>query len=128
MSNTTRASLIVLAGALFATAAGAAPSSAAKPGAVALPVINVTATADQKFAPNHIVLHVNKRQTLRFTSVAGVHGIASTDLGIPATMIMPDKPISVAVTPKNAGTFKIPCTIVCGANHADMLLTVEVKP
>ena len=121
-----RLSAIVLGGVVLATAA--IPASAAKPGPKMLPVVNIVATADQKFAPDHIVLHVGKRQTLHFTSTGGVHGIGSTDLGIPATTIMPDKPVSVVVTPKKAGTYKLPCTIVCGAGHADMALTVDVKP
>jgi cytochrome c oxidase subunit 2 len=127
MKNTVRSSAIIVAGALL-LAAAAVPGSAAKPHQAALPVVNVVATADQKFAPDHVVLHAGKRQTLRFTSLAGVHGIASTDLGIPSTMITPDKPVSVSVTPKKAGTYKVPCSIVCGPGHADMALTVEVKP
>ena len=119
-----RSSVIVLAGMLW-VATAALTASAAKP--PALPVVAIVATADQTFKPNHVVLHVNKRQTLRFTSAAGVHGIGSADLGIPATMIMPDKPVDIVVTPKKAGTYKLPCTIVCGPNHADMALTVEVK-
>jgi heme/copper-type cytochrome/quinol oxidase subunit 2 len=127
MENTTRASAIVLVGALFAASATAVPAAAAKPRA-ALPIVNIVATADQKFAPDHIVLHVSKRQTLRFTSTGGAHGIASEALGIPSTMIVPDRPVSISVTPKKAGTYKVPCAIVCGAGHADMALTVEVKP
>jgi heme/copper-type cytochrome/quinol oxidase subunit 2 len=123
-----RLSVIVFVGALLAATTAAVPTSAAKPQMTALPVVNVVATADQKFAPDHIVLHVNKRQTLRFTSAGGVHGIVSTDLGIPATMIMPGKPVSIAVTPKKAGTYRIPCTIVCGPGHADMALTIQVNP
>ena len=121
-----RMSAIILGGVLLATAA--LPASAKKPITKMLPVVNIVATADQKFAPDHVVLHVGKRQTLRFTSAAGVHGIGSTDLGIPATMITADKPVSVVVTPKKAGTYKLPCTIVCGPGHADMALTVDVKP
>jgi cytochrome c oxidase subunit 2 len=119
-----RSSAIALAGALFAVATATVPASAATP----LPVINVVGTAQQKFAPDHIVLHVGKAQTLRFSSTGGVHGIASPDLGIPATTIMPGKPVSVSVTPKKAGTYRLPCTIVCGPGHADMSLTVVVKP
>ena len=121
-----RLSAIVLGGAVFAAAV--CPASAAKPGPKAPAVVNIVATADQRFAPDHIVIHVGKRQTLRFTTSAGVHGIGSAELGIPATMIVPDKPVSVNVTAKKAGTFKVPCTIVCGPGHADMVLTVEVKP
>ena len=121
-----RLSAIILGGVVLATVA--VPASAAKPVPKMLPVVNIVATADQKFAPDHVVLHVGKRQTLRFTSTGGVHGIGSADLGIPATMITADKPVSVAVTPKKAGTYKLPCTIVCGPGHADMALTVDVKP
>ena len=121
-----RFSATVLAGVVFATAAVSA--SGAKPAPKALPAVNVVATADQKFVPDHIVLHVGKMQTVRFTSTGGVHGVQSNDLGIPSTMIMPDKPVSVRVTPKKAGTYKMACTIVCGPGHAGMALTVQVKP
>ena len=58
-----RLSTVVLAGFVFA--ALAVPVAAAKPAATA--PINITATAEQKFSPDHIVLHVGKPQTLRFT-------------------------------------------------------------
>jgi cytochrome c oxidase subunit 2 len=117
-----RLSAIMLAG--FAFAVWAVPVWAAK----AVPVINITATAEQKFSPDHIVLHVGKPQVLRFTSASGVHGVESKDLGIGSTTIMPGTPVSVTVTPRKAGTFRVPCAIVCGPGHADMALTVEVKP
>jgi heme/copper-type cytochrome/quinol oxidase subunit 2 len=123
-----RPSAIVLTAALFTVAASAAPGSAASHKNSAQPIINVVATADQKFSPDHIVLHVGKPATLHFSSSGGVHGIASPDLGIPATMLMPGKPVSFHVTPKKAATYKLPCTIVCGPNHADMALTIQVKP
>ena len=123
-----RASAIALLGTMLAVATAAVPASAAKPQKAPLPVVNVVATADQKFAPDHIVLHVSKRQTLRFTSTGGVHGIVSKDLAIPATMITPGKPVSVTVTPKKAGTYKVQCSIMCGPGHADMALTIVVKP
>jgi len=120
-----RAPTIVFLAALFVVATAAVPASAANS---PLPIINVVATADQKFAPDHTVLHVGKRQTLRFTSTGGVHGIVSKDLGIPSTMIVPGKPVSISVTPKKAGTYKVPCSIVCGPAHGDMALTIVVKP
>ncbi|GAC1412542.1 MAG: hypothetical protein NVSMB64_22830 [Candidatus Velthaea sp.] len=121
-----RFSAIALAGVVLASATVSA--SSAKVGPKTLPIVNIVATAEQKFMPDHVVLHVGKRQTLRFTSTGGVHGVESKDLGLPPTTIMPDKPVSVMVTPKKAGTYKIPCTIVCGPGHADMALTVDVKP
>jgi len=119
-----RLSAVLLAG--FAISAIALPVSAAKPAATT--PITITATAEQKFTPDHVVLHVGKPQTLRFTSTGGVHGVASSDLGIPATTIMPGTPVSVVVTPAKAGTYVVHCTIVCGPGHADMALTVVVKP
>ena len=124
--ETMRSLSMLLAGAMLASVSAAAPAATTKHSA-AVPVTKIVATADQKFAPDHIVLHVNKRQTLQFTSAAGVHGVASSELGIPATTITPDKPVSVTVTPKKVGTYKVPCSIVCGAGHADMALTIEVK-
>ena len=109
-------------------AAVSVTAMAANPDPKAKAVINVVGTADQKFDPAVVTMHVGKTQTLHLSSSGGVHGIASPELGIPATTIIPDKPVSVIVTPKKAGTYKLPCTIVCGANHADMLLTIEVKP
>jgi cytochrome c oxidase subunit II len=123
-----RASAIALLGTMLAFATAAVPTSAAKPQKAPLPVVNIVATADQKFAPDHIVLHVRKRQTLRFTSAASVHGIVSKDLGIPATMITADKPVSVSVTPQKAGSYKLQCSIMCGPGHADMALTIVVQP
>lgn len=110
------------------TASATVSASPAKTSPKALPVVNIVATAEQKFVPDHVVLHVGKPQTLHFSSTGGVHGVQSTDLGIPSTMIMPGKPVSVSVKPKSTGTYKIPCSIVCGPNHADMALTVQVKP
>ena len=109
-------------------AAVSVTAMAANPDPKAKPVINVVATADQKFDPAVVTMHVGKPQALRLSSSGGVHGIVSPELGIPATMIVPDKPVSIVVTPKTVGTYKLPCTIVCGANHATMLLTIEVKP
>jgi|SRR5471030_26133 len=116
----------LIIGLAFIAGIGCTPIAASA--AKQAPVVNVAATADQTFSPNTITLHRGKPVTLRFQSSGGVHGIASPDLGIPATMIMPGKPVSFAVTPSKAGTFVLPCTIVCGAHHADMRLTVQVKP
>ncbi len=120
------ASAIILVGTLFAAATAAVPT-ATKPD-LTVPVVGVVATADQKFAPDHLVLPLGKRQTLRFTSASGVHGIVSPELGISSTMVTPDQPVTISVTPKKAGTYKVPCSIVCGPGHADMVLTIEVKP
>lgn len=89
------------------------------------PSIDVVA-ANWKFTPATITLHVNETTQLRLTSTSGVHGIKSADLGIPLTTITPGKFVTVEVTPKKAGTYVLPCEIMCGPGHADMKLTVVV--
>ena len=80
-----------------------------------------------KFTPNTITLHTGETTTLRFTSSGGVHGVKSDELGIPLTTITPGNFVTVDVTPKKAGTYVLPCQIMCGAGHADMKLTVVVQ-
>jgi cytochrome c oxidase subunit 2 len=95
--------------------------------AVAHPTIDIVAS-NWKFTPNTITLHVGEAQELRLTSSGGVHGIKSDDLGIPMTIITPGKFVTVTATPKKAGTYVVPCAVICGAGHPDMKLTVVVEP
>jgi heme/copper-type cytochrome/quinol oxidase subunit 2 len=95
--------------------------------AVAHPAVDV-AVANWKFTPNKIEAHVGEATTLRFTSSEGVHGVESSDLGIPKTTIMPGKLVEVTFTPKKAGTYVVQCAIMCGDGHDKMALTIEVKP
>ncbi len=89
------------------------------------PSIDVVAS-NWKFTPDTITVHLNEPTTLRLTSSEGVHGIASTDLGIPKTTIFPNRFVTVAFVPKKLGTYKVYCAIICGAGHANMTLTVKV--
>ena len=81
-----------------------------------------------KFIPAKVEAHVGAPMTLMFTSSEGVHGVESAELGIAKTMIVPDKLSEVKFTPKKAGTYVLHCTIVCGAGHDAMMLTVNVLP
>ena len=95
--------------------------------AAAHPSIDIVAS-NWKFTPASIELHVGETTVLRLTSSEGVHGLQSDELGIAQTTIVPDTFTSVSVTPKKAGTYVIHCSVVCGAGHADMALTVKVLP
>lgn len=106
--------VVVLAFALFAKTTPAHPS------------MDVVAS-NWKFTPATITLHTGETTTLRLTSTEGVHGIKSEELGIPQTTIVPGKFVTVDVTPKKAGTYVIPCSIICGPGHANMKLTVVVQ-
>jgi cytochrome c oxidase subunit II len=81
-----------------------------------------------KFAPNTITLKVGVPQTLRLSSVEGVHGLQSDALGISQTLIIPGKETDVTVTPKKAGTYVLHCSVPCGTGHETMTLTVKVEP
>jgi len=93
--------------------------------ALAHPSIDVVAS-NWKFTPATIELHVGETTTLRLTSSEGVHGLQSDDLGIAQTTIMPGAFSKVDVTPKKAGTYVLHCSIMCGAGHPNMTLTVTV--
>lgn len=97
------------------------------PKASAHPTIDIVAS-NWKFEPGTITLHVGEAQQLRLTSSEGVHGLKSDALGIPQTLITPGKFTIITVTPKKAGTYVVHCSIVCGAGHPNMALTVKVVP
>lgn len=113
-----RARLYVILAVLF----GAMMSQAAPH-----PSIDIVAS-NWKFTPGTIVLHAGETTHLRFTSSEGVHGVESAELGIPKTTIAPGSFSEVDVTPKKAGTYRLHCSVICGAGHSDMVLIVEVKP
>ena len=100
---------------------------AATGGAAATPPVDVVAS-NWAFTPAKIVMHVGVPTTLRVTSREGVHGLASDAVGIPKTTLLPGKVTTIVVTPKKAGLYKVPCSIICGAGHASMILTVDVEP
>ncbi|HEX5275497.1 MAG TPA: cupredoxin domain-containing protein [Candidatus Rubrimentiphilum sp.] len=86
--------------------------------------IDVTAS-NWKFTPGTITVHLNQATTLNLISKEGVHGIASADLGISNTFVMP-KSTSVTFTPHKVGTYQLHCTMPCGPGHANMVLIVKV--
>ncbi|HET9392458.1 MAG TPA: cupredoxin domain-containing protein [Candidatus Rubrimentiphilum sp.] len=98
---------------------------ASVPVAASSATLSITAS-DWKFTPGTITVHVNKPVTLQLTSSQGVHGLASPELGINNTMIVPNGHVSVTFTPKKLGTYVIHCSLMCGAGHANMKLVVKV--
>ena len=111
---------VLFSGVAIALVAGVAPMTAA-----AHPTIDIVAS-NWKFTPDTISIPVDEPTTLRLTSSEGVHGLSSPELGIPDTTIMPNKFVTVTFTPHKAGTYVVHCSVVCGAGHADMKLTIKV--
>lgn len=93
---------------------------------LAHPSIDVVAS-NWKFTPDTITVPPGEPATLRLTSSEGVHGIASKELGIPDTTILPNKFTTVTFTPDKVGSYVVHCSVVCGAGHPDMTLTVKVQ-
>jgi cytochrome c oxidase subunit 2 len=92
--------------------------------------INVVASSG-KFtpattAPGIITVHLNETTTLRVTSKEGVHSIGSSELGIPQTILLPGKYVTLTFTPKKVGTYELHCALPCGPGHPDMKLIVKV--
>ncbi len=102
-------------------------STAATASTQATGPITITAS-NWAFDPAKVIVHAGQLTTFRVTSKEGVHGLGSDALGLPATTIMPGKMTALTFTPKKAGTYKLSCTIVCGAGHAEMAMTVIVLP
>lgn len=109
----------------FATVAGIAVLVVTGSATYAHPSADIVAS-NWKFIPANIEAHVGVPMSLILTSSEGVHGIESAEVGIAKTMILPGKFTDVKFTPKKAGTFALHCTIVCGAGHENMVLTVTV--
>lgn len=107
---------------LLAAAALAAAVAATAPASTPIDI----SASNWAFTPATITLHAGVPAQLRFTSKEGVHGVASPELGIPKTMLIPGKAVTLTVTPAKTGVYKVPCAVVCGAGHDKMILTVDV--
>jgi len=94
--------------------------------AAAHPTIDVVAS-NWKFTPSTITVDAGQTATLRLTSTAGTHGIASDELGIASTMITQGRFVEVSFTPHQPGTYVVHCSVYCGAGHPNMALTVVVN-
>ena len=120
--KTSRAFKSIFLSAIFLSAAVAAANLTS----AAHPSIDIVAS-NWKFTPNAISVPVGEPTTLRLTSSGGVHGLKSDELGIADTVIMPNKFVTVTFTPKKAGKYVVHCSVICGAGHPNMALTITVQ-
>ncbi len=113
------AAIFLGAGAIFGTGTQSASASTHSHS------ISISA-ANWAFSPAMITVHVHKKATLELTSKAGIHGLQSTALGIPQTVIVPGKTETVTFVPTKVGTYILHCTVPCGTGHAHMTLVIKV--
>jgi len=79
------------------------------------------------FKPDTITVQVGQPVTITLKSEQGVHGIKSDELGIPNTVLLPGKEVTVTFTAKAAGTYKVFCSVPCGPGHDKQFFTVVAK-
>jgi cytochrome c oxidase subunit 2 len=79
-----------------------------------------------EFTPASITLKRGEPVRLLVTSEDVTHGFFQRVLKID-TDLMPGKTEKITVTPQEAGTFTIICHHFCGAQHANMRMTVVVE-
>lgn len=89
-------------------------------------VVTISASSDAMFGPSEITVHVGQPVELKLVGKSGVHGVESSELGIPATTITPGSTQTVTFTPSKVGTYTLHCTIPCGPNHDKMMIVVKV--
>ncbi len=89
--------------------------------------IDVTVTRFT-YSPERIEIRVGERVRLNLTSTDGTHGFQVKELGLHARIPAGGKPVSLELTPKEAGTFEIKCSEYCGSGHGRMRARIVVTP
>lgn len=78
------------------------------------------------FTPAEIEIVKGETVTLSFISDDATHGMSIPELGVNVTIVK-GKATNAEVTPQQAGTFEGRCSHFCGAGHASMVFSVQVK-
>ena len=89
--------------------------------------IDVT-LARYTFSPERIEVRLGERVRLNVVSMDGAHGFRLEELGLNARIPAGGKSVTVALTPKQAGTFAISCSEYCGIGHGRMKAWLIVTP
>ena len=71
------------------------------------------------FNPDPIVVKAGEKVKFLFTTKDVAHGFGVTELGI-NVKIPPNKTTTFEFVPKEAGNYRIHCTIYCGFGHSNM--------
>jgi cytochrome c oxidase subunit 2 len=80
------------------------------------------------FAPERIEARVGEPLRLNVVSVDGTHGFQVKALGLKVKVPGGGKPVTIELTPRQAGTFRIGCSEYCGSGHSRMQAWLIVNP
>ena len=90
------------------------------------PAIDVTLSRFA-FSPERIEVPLGERVRLNVVSTDGTHGFQVKELGLNARIPASGRPMTVELTPKEAGTFEITCSEYCGSGHRRMKAWLIVR-
>jgi len=79
------------------------------------------------FSPDTIEVRLGERVRLNVASIDVTHGFQVKALRLNA-LIPEGKPVTVELTPREAGTFEIKCSEYCGRDHGRMRARLIVTP
>src|SRR5688572_1373021 len=80
------------------------------------------------FSPERIEVRVGEVVRLNVVSADGTHGFQVKELGLNAQIPAGGKPVTIELTAREAGTFRIRCSEYCGRGHGGMTATLIVTP
>ena len=80
------------------------------------------------FSPERLELRVGEPVRLKITSSDGAHGFQVKALGLKVHVPIGGTAVTIDLTPKEAGTYRISCSEYCGIGHSRMQAWLIVSP
>jgi len=80
------------------------------------------------FSPERIEVRLGEAVRLNIVSTDGTHGFQVKALGLNVRIPARGQAVTIDLTPKEAGTFRIGCSEYCGIGHSRMQAWLIVTP
>jgi cytochrome c oxidase subunit 2 len=80
------------------------------------------------FSPERIEVHVGEPVRLNVVSTDGTHGFQVKALGLNVHVPSRGTAVTIDLTPREAGTYRISCSEYCGTGHSRMQGWLVVSP
>jgi cytochrome c oxidase subunit 2 len=80
------------------------------------------------FSPERIELRVGEPVRLHVVSTDGTHGFQVKALGLNVRVPTGGTAVTIDLTPREAGTYRIGCSEYCGSGHSRMQASLIVSP